>query len=192
MSTRARGEHDWPGTTAWRPVRPMVSRREPTAPRNDSDVCTEPGDAVDVTRLPHPARSRRLWPAVAVLAAAAIAIASSPPGRSARPVVRVVSPATPRAWFDAYMAAAVDDPTRVCHVLFAPELATSYRHSAAGSCGSYFANVQDSAVQIERIVQSDGTAVIDLRQRRAPRYRWNAVLARHPGGWRAVALVRGR
>ena len=90
------------------------------------------------------------------------------------------------------MAAAVDDPARVCHVLFAPELAASYRHSAAGSCESYFADVQDSAVQIERIVQSDGTAVIELRQRRAPRYRWNAVLARHAGGWRAVALVGGR
>ena len=90
------------------------------------------------------------------------------------------------------MAAAVDDPARVCQVLFAPELAASYRHSAAGSCESYFSDVQDSAVRIQRIVQSDGTAVIELRQRRAPRYRWNVVLARHAGGWRAVALVGGR
>ena len=90
------------------------------------------------------------------------------------------------------MAAAVDDPARVCRVLFAPQLAAGYRQSAAGSCESYFADVQDSAVRIERIAQSNDTAVIELRQRRAPRYRWSAVLARHGGGWRAVALVGGR
>ena len=192
MSARARGEHDWPRTTAWRPVRPAVSHPERSVPPSERELPAEPHDEADGDHPQRSARTRRMWLVLAMLAAAAIAIASSAPGRPAPSTTRAASPATPRAWFDAYMAAAVDDPARVCHVLFAPELAAGYRHSAAGSCESYFADVQDSAVRIQRIVQSDGTAVIELRQARAPRYRWNVVLARHAGGWRAVALVGGR
>lgn len=192
MSARARGEHDWPRTTAWRPARPAAVRPAPSGPVGTTALCAEPGDDVDVEVIPRTSRSRRVWLAVAVLATAAIAIASSSPGESRGVAARAASPSTPRAWFDAYMAAAVDDPARVCHVLFAPQLAAGYRHSAAGSCESYFADVQDSAVHIQRIVQSHGTAVIELRQARAPRYRWDAVLARDAGGWRAVALVDGR
>lgn len=191
MSTRARGEHAGPRATTWRPLRPPISQPEPTAPPSDSRACPAPGDDVDVDQRPRPARSRRSWLAVAILAVAAIATAASSPSRP-RQAATQGGPTTPRAWFDAYMAAAVDDPARVCHVLFAPELAGSYRHSAAGSCQRYFAEVQDSAVQIERIAQTNDTAVIELRQRRAPRYRWNAVLARRAGDWRAVALVGGR
>jgi hypothetical protein len=193
MSTRARGEHDWPRTTAWRPLRPAVSHPEPSIPPSDSEFCPEQGDEVDGTHPQHSSHTRRVWLAIAVIAAAAIAISSSSsPGRPGPLATGAASAATPRAWFDAYMAAAVDDPAGVCHILFGPELAASYRHSAAGSCESYFADVQDSAVRIEQIVQSGGTAVIELRQARAPRYRWNAVLARHGGGWRAVVLVAGR
>jgi hypothetical protein len=126
----------------------------------------------------------------AVLAVIAIAAAASA-GRQAH-AITAASPRTPQAWFDAYMAAAVDDPARVCRVLFAPELASSYGHTPSGSCEHYFADVQDSAVRVQRIVQSDATAVVEVRQARAPRYRWNAILARHAGGWRAVAVVGGR
>lgn len=192
MSTRARGDHDWPRTTAWRPPRSTGSRPDLSERAGEDEVGGELHPEVGGNDMQWLPRRRRLWLAVAMLAAAAIAVAAAPSGRRAHPVARAAYPTTPRAWFDAYMAAAVDDPTRVCHVLFTPELVATYRDSSAGSCENYFADVQDSAVQIARIVQSHSTAVIELRQRRAPRYRWNAVLARIAGGWRAVALVGGR
>jgi hypothetical protein len=88
------------------------------------------------------------------------------------------------------MAAAVDDPARVCGTLFAPELAARYRHTKPGSCLAFFSDVQDSPVRIRRIVQSDGTAVIEARQTHT-RLAWSVVLARHDGGWRAVDLISG-
>jgi hypothetical protein len=134
---------------------------------------------------------RRLLLLLAVLAVAAIAAASSA-GRRAGSAPVAASAGTPRGWFDAYMAAAVDDPARVCRTLFSTQLAASYRRTPAGSCERYFANVQDTGVRIEKIVSARGTAVVELRQTHPPRYRWNTVLSRHAVGWRAVAILDGR
>ena len=131
--------------------------------------------------------ARRAIVFVVVAALAAAGVASTRP-RTARPAVY---PPSPRAWFDAYMAAAVDDPARVCQTLFAPELAARYRHTRPGSCRAFFAGVQDSQVRIRRIVESGDVAVIEARQSRPPRAPWSVVLARQGGGWRAVDLVSG-
>jgi hypothetical protein len=144
--------------------------------------------AMDVGQFAPPRRHGR--GAVVAVLVVAVAVAGYAWARRAPASGRY--PLTPRAWFDAYLAAAVDDPGRVCRVLFAPELAAQYRHSSRHSCRGFFSDVQDTAVRIAQIVAADGSAVIELRQTHAPRYGWNVVLGRHDGGWQAVALVSGR
>ena len=61
-------------------------------------------------------------------------------------------PATPRAWLDAYEAAAIDQPSRVCSRLFTPALAAVYAHAAHTSCARYFKRVTSSSVTIRRIL----------------------------------------
>jgi hypothetical protein len=104
----------------------------------------------------------------------------------------VASVGTPRGWFDTYLASAVDDPRRVCRTLLSTQLAASYRRTPSGSCERYFADVQDTGVRIEQIVNARDTAVVKLRQTHPPRYRWDVILARQAGGWRAVAILDGR
>jgi hypothetical protein len=99
-------------------------------------------------------------------------------------------PATPRAWLDAYEAAAVDNPSRVCSELFAPQLAQAYGKALHGSCTSYFKQITSFAVIVRRVMQDGGTAVLELRQTVRPR-NWAVVLNRQAGGWRAVDLLAG-
>jgi len=103
----------------------------------------------------------------------------------------VRAPSTPRAWFDAYMAAAVDDAPLVCGTLLSPQLAASYARRAGGDCVGYFHTVDDTPVKIERVVELGATAVIELRQRRAPGSWSSVVLDRDGDGWQAVALISG-
>jgi hypothetical protein len=100
-------------------------------------------------------------------------------------------PATPRQWVDAYEAAVVDNPQRVCTELFSPQLARAYGASAHSSCTSYFARVRSTSIQVRRILHDGGTAVVELHQT-IERTDWNVVLDRHDAGWRAVDLVPGR
>jgi hypothetical protein len=87
---------------------------------------------------------------LAVVAAAAIAVGCAAIGGwlSAGPPAAQL-PATPRAWLDAYEAAAIDNPSRVCSELFAPQLAQAYGRALHASCASYF----------ERITSYFGVAV---------------------------------
>jgi hypothetical protein len=94
-------------------------------------------------------------------------------------------PATPRAWLDAYEAAAVDNPSRVCSELFAPQLAQAYGKALHGGCASYFKQITSFSVIVRRVLRDGGTAVLELRQTVRPRD-WAVVLNRQPGGWRAV------
>jgi hypothetical protein len=97
-------------------------------------------------------------------------------------------PATPRAWLDAYEAAALDNPSRVCSELFALELARAYGHGARGGCPGYFGRVTSSSVTIRRTIEQGSTAVLELRQTLGHRD-WAVVLARQEGGWQAVDLL---
>jgi hypothetical protein len=100
-------------------------------------------------------------------------------------------PATPRAWLDAYEAAAVDNPSRVCSELFAPQLAQAYGNALHGGCASYFKQITSFSVIVRRVLRDGGTAVLELRQTVRPRD-WAVVLNRQPGGWRAVDLLAGK
>jgi hypothetical protein len=193
MSARARGDHDSPYMHPWRPKRPG------TGPLRRADQHSEAGAAGDAVpcrpdwsavagRRPKSRVARRAGVAILVLVMAGAAYASERPARSHTHLY----PSTPRAWLDAYLSTAVDNPSWVCRVLFAPELAARYRHTRPGSCTAFFFTVEDSGVRIRRIVQSDGAAVIELRQAHPPRYAWNVVLARQGGSWQAVDLVGGQ
>jgi hypothetical protein len=99
-------------------------------------------------------------------------------------------PATPRAWLDAYEAAAIDNPGRVCSELFAPQLAQAYGNTVHGSCDSYFGHITSFSVAVRRVLQDGGTAVLELRQTVRPRD-WAVVLDRRRNGWQAVDLLTG-
>jgi hypothetical protein len=104
---------------------------------------------------------------------------------------RLQLPATPRAWLDAYEGAAIDNPSRVCSDLFAPQLAQAYSKALHASCASYFKQITSFSVVVRRVLQDGGTAVLELRQPVRPRD-WAVVLNRQPGGWRAVDLLAGK
>ena len=97
-------------------------------------------------------------------------------------------PATPRTWLDAYESAAIDNPSRVCSQLFAPELAGLYARAAHGSCTRYFERIMSSSVTVRRIVRHGPTAVLELRQT-LNRANWAVVLTRRGTGWQAVDLL---
>jgi len=179
MIARIRGEHDarW---GRWRPT----AAREATAPPRQTVSVVDPPTGFRGLR-----RRRILWwllPAGVSLflggLAAVWALSSSP----APPEL----PATPQSWLDAYEAAAIDNPSRVCSELFASELAQAYGKAQHGSCTSYFKQITSFSVVIRRVLQDGGTAVLELRQTVRPRD-WAVVLNRQPGGWRAVDLLAG-
>jgi hypothetical protein len=130
-----------------------------------------------------------------VVAAAAAAALGGGIGWAARSSTALKSPgrypATPRQWFDAYMAAAVDDPGRVCDLLFSPQLAARYGHGPRSSCLRYYADVSNTSVTVERVVRFGETAVVHLMQRNRARSPWYVVLTRRDGGWQAVDLLSG-
>jgi hypothetical protein len=99
-------------------------------------------------------------------------------------------PVSPRAWLDAYEAAAVDSPARVCSELFAPQLARAYAKAVHSSCRSYFRRITSFSVVVRRVLEEDGTAVLELGQTVRPRD-WAVVLNRRRGGWQAVDLLAG-
>jgi hypothetical protein len=123
---------------------------------------------------------------VAVLAGLGVLVGSGSGSGSPAPVL----PASPRAWLDAYDAAAVASPARVCSELFAPELASVFARAAHGSCERYFGNVSSRSLKVLGVSRAGATAVLDL-QETAGRVEWAVVLDRDSSGWRAVALFGG-
>jgi len=100
-------------------------------------------------------------------------------------------PASPRGWINAYEAAAIDNPSRVCTQLLSPQLAAAYAAAAHSSCTTYFARIRSTSLRVRRILQDGSTAVVELRQT-IEQTDWNVVLDRRGRGWRAVDLVPGR
>ena len=186
MSVRARGEHQHPHMHRWRLKQPGAPHRHTTA------IPDAPPDDVGAVASRRAPRARRAG-LIAVIMLALLGAGAA--GYGTRPLPAAPSgslhPSTPRAWFDAYMAAAVDNAARVCDVLFAPELAATYARTPQRSCPAYFNRVSDSPVQITGIRSYKNTAIVRLRQRLAPRNAWTVVLDRVQGGWRAVDLLSG-
>jgi hypothetical protein len=100
-------------------------------------------------------------------------------------------PATPKQWVDAYEAAAIDNPARVCNELFSPQLAAAYAATVHSTCTRYFARITSTSQRVRRILRDGGTAVVQLHET-IDHADWNVVLERHAGGWRAVDLIPGR
>lgn len=99
-------------------------------------------------------------------------------------------PATPRTWLDAYEAAAIDNPGRVCSQLFVPQLAEAYGRVVHGGCEGYFREITSVSVAVRRVLRDGDTAVLELRQTVRP-HDWAVVLDRRPDGWQAVDLLTG-
>ena len=128
--------------------------------------------------------------ALGILAVAIVAAFVAVSGVLSPPTPQRPFPATPRAWLDAYEAAAIDNPTRVCSELFSLQLAQAYGAAVHGSCTSYFARITSFSVIVRRVLRDGDTAVLELRQTVRPRD-WAVVLSRESTGWRAVDLLAG-
>ena len=192
MIARHRGEHD----SRWGRWRPSAGRQLAAAASPRQIEATGRGTlspAVPVG-LRGTTRSRvrgavRWLVAFAVLAGAYLATSWTLRQLSPGPTPQRL-PASPRAWLDAYEAAAIDNPGRVCSELFAPQLAQAYGSAVHGSCSSYFQRITSFSVVVRRVLQDGDTAVLELRQTVRPR-NWAVVLNRRHGGWQAVDLLTG-
>jgi hypothetical protein len=196
MSTRIRGDHDTRWASRWRPN----ASKEPAT--SAEKLATGSGDELARAEIvgrrgrgrSHGDRRVRRWVvvlAVTVLAAGLAAgwsLTQLSPGPAS---VAARLPATPRAWLDAYEAAAIDNPPRVCTVLFAPALAQAYATAVHSSCRGYFTQITSFSVLVRRVLTDGGTAVLELRQAVRPKD-WAVVLDRRPGGWQAVDLLAGK
>ena len=130
-----------------------------------------------------------MWLCLAAGAAIAVGSVAETAWLSAGPAPAQL-PSTPRAWLDAYEAAAIDDPSRVCSELFAPELAQAYGKALHSSCMSYFERITSFSVVVRRVFTHGSTAVLELHQMVRPRD-WAVVLGHRSGGWQAVDLLAG-
>ena len=180
MIARIRGEHD----ARWGRRLPTTARETAVPPRLTATVVDRQRGASRSLHRPVSWRLVAIGVSLAVVCLTVILWLSPSPARSQLP-------ATPRAWLDAYEAAAVDNPSRVCSELFAPQLAQAYGKALHGSCTSYFKQITSFSVVVRRVLQDGGTAVLELRQTVRPRD-WAVVLNRQPGGWRAVDLLGGK
>jgi hypothetical protein len=192
MIARIRGEHD----THWGRWRPSASREvavgaERQAVAGASDGAPLPPAARQAPGRSRPGRRALRWLAV-LLAVTAVGSLAAHWSRAEFPPASAQAglPVTPRAWLDAYEAAAVDNPGRVCSQLFAPALAQAYARAVHGSCDSYFRRITSFSVVVRRVLAAGDTAVLELRQTVRPRD-WAVILDRRRGGWQAVDLLTG-
>jgi len=192
MIARIRGEHDmhW---GRWRPSagREVAVGVERHAVADASDGAPLPPAARQAPGRSRPGRRTLRWLAVLLAVSTAGSLAAHwsraefPPASA-----QAGLPATPRAWLDAYEAAAVDNPGRVCSELFAPALAQGYARAVHGSCADYFRRITSFSVVVRRVLAAGDTAVLELRQTVRPRD-WAVVLDRRRAGWQAVDLLTG-
>jgi hypothetical protein len=191
MIARIRGEHN----AHWGRWRPSASRENTAPGRQRVAAAKDELAAREADSRPRGTRSRQrrvgrwlVGLAVAMIAGY-LAVSWSVAKLSPSPTPPRL-PATPRAWLDAYEAAAIDNPARVCSELFAPQLAQAYGNAVHGSCDSYFGQITSFSVAVRRVLQDGGTAVLELRQTIRPRD-WAVVLDRRRNGWQAVDLLTG-
>ena len=127
MIARLRGEHDnHPG--GWRPT--LDPQRDPfERPGDRSEGAWRPGLRRAFREPPYALvwRSRGArWLALLAVAVVGLIIAGWSVTQRAPVRTEPSLPATPRAWLDAYEAAAIDNPPLVCSQLFSPALAATY------------------------------------------------------------------
>lgn len=180
MIARSRGEHD----RRWGQTRPLAVR-ELAAPGSVA-LPRQPNRELGGGR-----RRGRRFRLMVLGMAGGLVLAGWALARFSSGTAPARLPATPRAWLDAYEAAAVDNPGRVCSELFAPQLARAYSRSVHASCRGYFRQITSFSVVVHRELEDGPTAVLELHQTVRPR-EWAVVLSRHGRGWRAIDLVTGQ
>jgi hypothetical protein len=99
-------------------------------------------------------------------------------------------PATPTAWIDSFTAAVAREPQAACARLVTPGFRQALAHDLHESCARYYAHVQVGPIRILRILQSRGTAAVEIRYWPHGSY-WTFVLAHEDGAWMGVAIVPG-
>jgi hypothetical protein len=144
------------------------------------------------TAIYPPTRRRRPAFRLALLAACAVIGVEagnllSPPASSTGPSL----PATPRQWVDAYEAATVDNPARVCTQLLSPPLAAAYGPLGRSTCETFFGRARGTSVQVRGVLERGPTAIVRLHQTRE-NANWAVVLQRHATSWWAIDLISGR
>jgi len=209
MIARRRGAHH--GQERWQPRSTTVATPKPSASATKSTPL--PARAADVEHIAAPAafaefvaasaahttserstqrRRSRARTTLLMLAVAiglfAVSTAQQIAG-ARRDAARL--PATPGQWVDAYQAAAIDNPSRVCTQLLSPQLAAAYAAAAHGGCTTYFARIRSTSLRVRRVLRNGSTAVVELRQT-IEKTDWNVVLDQRGTGWQAVDLVPGR
>ena len=177
MIARIRGDHD----TRWGRWRPDATHESSAARAPSTDL---------QQRVPQAAPKRwGVWRFVAAGASIAVAWVAAAGSFSSTPGPGPL-PATPRAWLDAYEAAAIDNPARVCSELFEPRLARAYGKALHSSCRTYFSHITSLSVVVRRVFVDGRTAVLELHQTVHPRD-WAVVLSHRSQGWQAVDLLEG-
>lgn len=161
--------------THWRPGRPNATRSGPAAAMGRAETSA------------HKSRWRRLMLVVCVaVAAGALAVTRTlAPGANSH-----AGPATPTAWIDSFTAAVAREPQAACARLVTPGFRQALAHDLHESCARYYAHVQVGPIRILRILQSRGTAAVEIRYWPHGSY-WTFVLGREAGAWMGVAIVPG-
>jgi hypothetical protein len=185
MIARRRGEHD--STSRWRPITGrQLANAVPKHSSPDGATLAPQG----LGPLRGSARRANRWLLALCAAAGAYAAATWGLARLTDTPAHPRLPPTPRAWLDAYEAAAIDNPDRVCTDLFAPQLARAYGKAIHGTCRTYFRRITSFSVVVRRVFRDGSTALLELHQTVHPA-NWAVVLSRGPDGWQAVDLVPG-
>jgi len=192
MIARHRGD-EMREHSRWRPAilaSPTVLSTEP-APPPDELAGELADDAPDLAQSP--SRTFRRSRALIAIAALVIAAALASRQHTGSAPAAIGLPTTPRAWIQAWTAASLDNPERVCGTLFSPALVAAFRSSTGHSCSSYYNLVKSTSFRIEHVLQDGPTAAVEAHQVSAPR-KWGyfTVLLSHVrGGWQAIDIVPG-
>jgi hypothetical protein len=133
-------------------------------------------------------RAHAIWLLAAIATAVALTLALTERGGASTSL-----PATPRQWVNAWAAAAVDDPGRICHTLYAPALAAVYKPDTGKTCMAYFSNTSSPSFRIRHVLVDGDAAAVEARETgQRPHWGYFTMLLSHvDGGWKAIDIVPG-
>jgi hypothetical protein len=106
---------------------------------------------------------------------------------------RLALPQTTALWVQQFTAAAIDNPTDVCHHLFAPALAAVFKRDTGKSCLAYYGRVDSRSYRIRHELQDGASAAIEGQELGyRPTFGYFTILLTHlQTGWQAIDIVPG-
>ena len=127
----------------------------------------------------------------ALLVLAVVAAAHNAATKSTRG--RPLLPSTPAAWVQQFTASAVDQPTDVCHDLFAPGLAAAFKPDTGDTCLAYYRQIDSPSYRVRRTLQDGPSAAVEAQQLGHGRtFGYFTILLSHlDRGWQAIDIVPG-